>query len=54
MLARGTTHYGVIYTYDGMLPRNTTAIPLWVAKLAELLAFYPAEDALLDRTHVLL
>lgn len=53
-LARGETHYGVIYTYDDTLPRNKAAIPLWLATLEQFLGAHPAEDALLNRTLVLL
>ncbi len=53
MLARGETHYGVVYTYDDTLRRNKASIPLWVSTLEELLKAHPAEDALVNRTHVL-
>jgi hypothetical protein len=53
-VARGETHYGVIYTYDDTLPRNKAAIPLWVATLEAFLEANPAEDAFLNRTLVLL
>jgi hypothetical protein len=53
MLARGEDHYGVVYTYDDSLPRNRSAIPLWISALDRFLAERPAEDALLNRTHVL-
>ena len=52
-LARGETHYGVIYTYDNTLPRNKASIQLWVTTLDKLLKANPAEDALLNRTYVL-
>lgn len=52
--ARGEKHYGLIYTYDDTLPRNKAAITLWVATLQQFLEAHPAEDALLNRTLVLL
>jgi hypothetical protein len=52
-LARGERHYGVIYIYDDTLPRTKTAVPLWVATLAQFLETHPDEDALVNRTCVL-
>ena len=52
-LARGDTHYGVVYTYDDTLPRSRASLPLWVAMLDTFLATHPAEDALLNQTLVL-
>lgn len=53
VLARAETHYGVVYTFDDTLPRTRASIPLWVSRLVELLDALPAEDALVNRTHVL-
>jgi hypothetical protein len=53
MLARGEDHYGVVYTYDDTLPRMKVAIPLWVETLEQFLVAHPAEDTLMNRTHVL-
>jgi predicted nuclease of predicted toxin-antitoxin system len=52
-LARGETHFGLIYTYDDTLQRDKASISLWVPSLAELLEEHPAEDALVDRILVL-
>lgn len=52
-LARGDTHYGVVYTYDDTLPRSRASLPLWVATLDTFLATHPGEDALLNQTLVL-
>lgn len=52
-LARGDTHYGVIYTFDDSLPRNKAAISLWVMTLERFLRTHEADDALLNRTLVL-
>lgn len=54
MRARGEHHYGVIYTYDDTLPRNTAAFPLWISTLGEFLEAHLPEDALVDREHHLL
>ena len=53
VLARGDTHYGVIYTLDGSLPRNKAAISLWVTTLERFLHPHESDDALLNRTRVL-
>lgn len=53
ILTRGETHFGVVYTYDDTLPRTKASIPLWVPTLAAFLEARPAEDALVNRTHVL-
>ena len=53
VLARGENHYGVVYTYDDTLPRGKASIALWVSKLSEFLDIRPADDALLNRTHLL-
>ena len=54
IVAAGGTHHGVIYTYDDTLPRNRSSIPLWVSTLEEFLKAHPAEDALMNRTRVVL
>jgi predicted nuclease of predicted toxin-antitoxin system len=54
VLARGENHYGVVYTYDETLPRNKDSIALWVSKLSGFLDARPADDALLNRMHLLL
>ena len=54
VLARGDTHYGVVYTFDGSLPRNKAAIGLWVTTLERFLRTHERDDALLDRTLMLL
>src|SRR3989442_7414263 len=51
---RGETHDGVVYTYDDTLPRNKASTALWVSKLSDFLDARPADDALLNRTHLLL
>ena len=48
-LARGDTHYGIIYTYDVTLPRNRASNPLWVSTLEDFLKRHPAEDELVNR-----
>jgi hypothetical protein len=53
VLARGDTHYGVIYTFDDSLPRNRAAISLWVTTLDRFLRTHEPDDALLNRTLVL-
>ena len=53
VLARGETHYGVIYTFYGSLPRNRAAISLWVTTLELFLSTHEPDDALLNRTLVL-
>ena len=53
ILARGETHYGVIFTYDDTLPRNKPSFQLWVATLEGFLRAHEADDALLNRVLVL-
>ena len=52
-LARGEPHYGVIYTFDRSLPRNTAATGFWITTLDRLLRAREADDALLNQTLVL-
>jgi len=52
-LARGDTHYGVVYTFDDSLPRNKAAVGLWVRTLERFLRSHEPDDALLGRTFVL-
>ena len=54
VLGRGDTHYGIVYTFDGSLPRNRAAISLWVRTLERFLRAHESDDALLNRTFVLL
>jgi predicted nuclease of predicted toxin-antitoxin system len=54
MLAAGEQHAGMIFTSDATLPRNRASVPLWVARLGELLAAREDDDALHNRVqHVL-
>jgi predicted nuclease of predicted toxin-antitoxin system len=50
ILARGETHYGVIYTFDSSLPRNKAGISLWVTMLERFLRTHEPDDALVNRT----
>jgi len=49
----GSGGYGVVYTFDGSLPRNRAAIRLWVRTLERFLRTHESDDALLNRTFVL-
>ena len=53
VLARGDTHYGVIYTFDDTLPRNRASLDLWVSTLEQFLHAHEPDAALLNRTLVL-
>lgn len=50
-LAAGDEHYGIVFTYDPVLPRNKASIPLWVETLEDFLSARPAVDALRNRVH---
>ena len=52
-LARGDTHYGVIFTFDDTPPRNKASFPLWITTLESLLHTHASDDALVNRTIVL-
>lgn len=45
----GESHSGMLFTYDGSLPRNRASIALWVQVLEALLAAHPDETALVDQ-----
>jgi predicted nuclease of predicted toxin-antitoxin system len=53
MLANGDTHYGIVFTLDATLPRDKGLIRLWVDKLDAFLDDHRDDDALLDRTYLL-
>ena len=54
LLVVGKEHGGMIFTFDGTLPRSKVAIPQWVDALAGLLAEHKDEDPLRNRVHHLL
>ena len=53
LLAAREDHFGIVFTLDAVLPRNRASMQLWVKTLDALLNEHAAEDALLNRTHVL-
>lgn len=53
LLAAREDHLGIVFTLDAALPRNRASITTWVQALDAFLKAHGAEDALLNRTHVL-
>jgi len=51
LVAAGDEHGGMVFTFDGTMPRAKRTIPRWVQVLAELLAEHPDENSLRTRIH---
>ena len=51
ILAAGEEHFGLVFTFDGTMPRTKAAIPLWIEALASFLGDRPSDDALRKRVH---
>jgi predicted nuclease of predicted toxin-antitoxin system len=54
IVAADEERYGIVFTYDSTMPRNKTAIPLWISALESLLVAHPEADALRNRIRHLL
>lgn len=50
LIAHREEHSGMVFTWDGSLPRNRAAIPRWVEALDELLKAHREADALRNQT----